>query len=61
MLLFEIRGHPAGRIGSVALPHLVLLCEGLDAHLRGAHGGCAGAQQGARFAAMVAAAEARNW
>jgi hypothetical protein len=30
-------------------------------HLRVAHGGCAGAQKGARFAAIVAAAEARNW
>jgi hypothetical protein len=30
----------------------------LDAHLRLAHGGCAGAQ---RCATMVAATEARNW
>jgi hypothetical protein len=33
ILLLEIKGHPAGRIGSVALPHLVLLHKGLDAHL----------------------------
>jgi hypothetical protein len=32
----------------------------LDAHLRLAHGGCAGAQKCARFATMVAAAEARK-
>jgi hypothetical protein len=30
-------------------------------HLRVAHGGYAGAQKRARSAAMVAAAEARNW
>jgi hypothetical protein len=34
---------------------------GLEAHLRAVRGGCAGAQKRARFAAMVAAAEARNW
>jgi hypothetical protein len=61
ILLLEIRGYPAGRIGSVALPHLVLLRKGLDAHLRVVYGSCAGAQKGARFSAMVAAAEARNW
>jgi hypothetical protein len=61
ILLLEIRRHPAGRgIGSVALPHLVLLRKGLDAHLRVAHGGCAGAQRRARFATMVVAAVARN-
>jgi hypothetical protein len=35
--------------------------KGLDAHLRVAHGGCAGAQKCARYAAMVAVVEARNW
>jgi hypothetical protein len=33
----------------------------LDAHLRLAHGGCAGAQRCAGCATMVAAAEARKW
>jgi hypothetical protein len=33
----------------------------LDAHLRLAHGGCAGVQRRARFATMVATTEARNW
>jgi hypothetical protein len=33
----------------------------LDAHLRLAHGGCAGAQRRARIATMVAAPEVRNW
>jgi hypothetical protein len=62
ILLLEIRRHPAGRgTGSVALPHIVLLRKGLDAHLRVAHGGYVGAQRRARFAAMVAATEARNW
>jgi hypothetical protein len=62
ILLLEIRRHPAGhRIGSVALPHLVLLRKGLDAHLQVAHGGCAGAQRRASFATMVVAAKARNW
>jgi hypothetical protein len=62
ILLLEIRRHPAGRcIGSVALPHLVLLRKGLDAHLRVGNEGYAEAQKHARFATMVAAAEARNW
>jgi hypothetical protein len=62
ILLLEIRRHPAGRgVGRVALAHLVLLRKSLDAHLRIAHGGCAGALRCARLAAMVAAAEARNW
>jgi hypothetical protein len=40
ILLLEIRRYPAGRcIGSVALPHLVLLRKGLDVHLRVTHGG----------------------
>jgi hypothetical protein len=39
ILLLEIRGHPAGRcIGSVALPHLVLLRTDIKVHLRVAHG-----------------------
>jgi hypothetical protein len=37
------------------------LRKSLHAHPQAAHGGCAGAQRGARFAAMVAAAEARSW
>jgi hypothetical protein len=37
------------------------LRKDLDAHLRVVHRGCAGAQKRARLAAMVAAAEARNW
>jgi hypothetical protein len=62
ILLLEIRRHPAGRcIGGIALSHLVLLCKGLDTHLRVAHGSCVGAQKRARSAAMVAVAEARNW
>jgi hypothetical protein len=63
ILLLEISRHPAGRrVGSVALAHLVLLRKSLDVHLQVAHGGCAGAQRGARFAATVAAAEeARSW
>jgi ribonuclease I len=32
----------------------------LDAHLWLVHGGCEGAQRCAKFATMVAAAEARN-
>jgi hypothetical protein len=62
ILLLEIRRHPAGRgVSSVALAHLVLLRKMLDANLRLAHRGCAGVQRCARFATMVAAAEARNW
>jgi hypothetical protein len=62
ILLLEVRRHPAGRgVSSVALAHLVLLHKSLDAHLRLAHGGCARAQGCARFATMVAGAEARNW
>jgi hypothetical protein len=61
ILLLEIRRHPVGRgVSSVALAHL-LLRKMLDTHLRLAHGGCVGAQRRARFATMVAAAEARNW
>jgi hypothetical protein len=45
----------------VALAHLVLLRTSLDSHRRLVHGGCAGVQGHARFATMVAAAEARNW
>jgi hypothetical protein len=45
----------------VALAHLVLLRTSLDAHRWLAHGGYVGVQRGARFATMVAAAEARNW
>jgi hypothetical protein len=61
ILLLEIRRYPAGRrVGSVALAHLVLLRKMLDTHLWLAHGGCAGAQRCARFATMVAAAEARK-
>jgi hypothetical protein len=33
----------------------------LDAHLRLAHRGCAGAQRCAGYATMEAAVEARNW
>jgi hypothetical protein len=62
ILLLEIRRHPASRgVSSVALAHLVLLRKSLDAHLRLVHEGCAGVQRRARFATMVAAAEARNW
>jgi hypothetical protein len=62
ILLLEVRRHLARRgVSSVALAHLVLLRKSLDVHLRLAHGGCAGAQRCARFATMVAAAEARNW
>jgi hypothetical protein len=44
ILLREIRRHPAGRgVRSANLAHLVLLRKMLDAHLRLAHGGCAGA------------------
>jgi hypothetical protein len=61
ILLLEIRRHPAGRgVGSVALAHLVPLRKSLNAHLRVAHGGYAGAQRGARLATMVAAAETRK-
>jgi hypothetical protein len=61
ILLLEIRRHPAGRgVGSVALAHLVPLRKSLNAHLRVAHGGYAGAQRGTRLATMVAAAEARK-
>jgi hypothetical protein len=62
IILLEIRRHPAGRgVSSVAFAHPILLRKMLDAHLWLAHGGCAGAQRRARFAAMVAATEARNW
>jgi hypothetical protein len=62
ILLLEISRHPAGRgVGSVTLANLVLPRKSLDAHLQVAHGGCAGVQRGARFAAMVAATEARSW
>jgi hypothetical protein len=62
ILLFENRRHPAGRgVSSVGFPHLVLLRKMLDMHLRLTLGGYAGAQRGAKFAAMVVAAEARNW
>jgi hypothetical protein len=62
IFLLENRRHPAGRgVSSVALAHLVLLRKMLNAHLQFAHGGCAGARRCARFATMVAAAEARNW
>jgi hypothetical protein len=62
ILLLEIRRYPAGRgVSIVALAHLILLRKSLDAHLRFAHRGCAGAQRGAKVAAMVAVAEARNW
>jgi hypothetical protein len=62
ILLLEIRRHPAGHgVGHVALAHLVLLRKSLDAYLRIAHGGCAGAQRRARLTAMVVAAELRNW
>jgi hypothetical protein len=62
ILLCEIRRHPAGLgIRSAALAHLVLLRKMLDAHLRFAHRGCAGAQRCVGCATMVAAAEARNW
>jgi hypothetical protein len=62
ILLLEIRRHPAGSgVRSVALAHLVLLRTSLDVHRWLAHGGCAGVQRRARFATMVAAAEARNW
>jgi hypothetical protein len=62
ILLREIRKHPAGHgVRSANLAHLVLLRKMLDVHLRIAHGGCAGAQRCTGCAAMVAAAEARNW
>jgi hypothetical protein len=62
ILLLENGRHPTGcGVSSVGFPHLVLLRKVLDAHLRLAHRGYAGAQRGAKFAAMVAAVEARNW
>jgi hypothetical protein len=62
ILLLEIRRNPAGRgVCGLALAHLVLLRTSLDAHRRLAHGGYAGVQRCARFATMVAAAEAKNW
>jgi hypothetical protein len=62
ILLLENGRHPTGcGVSSVGFPHLVLLRKVLDMHLRLAHGGYAGAQRGAKFTAMVAAAEVRNW
>jgi hypothetical protein len=57
--LGKLRWHPAGRrIGSLALPHLVLVRKGLYAHLqRRRPGGCEGAQERKEDAAMVAAVE----
>jgi hypothetical protein len=61
ILLLEVRRHSAGHgVRSVALAHLVLLRKMLDAHLRLAHGACVGAQRCARFATILAVAEARN-
>jgi hypothetical protein len=62
ILFLELRGHPADRgVPSLSLGHLVLLCQMLHAHLRFAHGGCAGGQKCADVATMAAAAEAMNW
>jgi hypothetical protein len=62
ILLRKIRRHPASRgVRSAALADLVLLRKMLDAHLRLAHRGYAGAQRCAGCATMVEAAEARNW
>jgi hypothetical protein len=62
ILLLKNERHPVGcGISSVGFPHLVILCKVLDVHLRLAHGGYAGAQRSTQIAAMVAAAEARNW
>jgi hypothetical protein len=61
ILLFELRGHPASHgVRSLPLGHLVLLRQMLHAHLRFAHGGCAGGQRCAEIATMAVAAEAMN-
>jgi hypothetical protein len=60
IFLLELCGHPAGRgIPRLCLGHLVLLRQMLHAHLRFAHGGCAGGQMCAEVV-TTAAAEAMN-
>jgi hypothetical protein len=60
--LLENRWYPAGcRARGDVLAHLVLLRKMLHAHLKLAHGGCAGDLGCAGCAKLVVAAEARNW
>jgi hypothetical protein len=61
ILLLENRWHLAGHgVRGDVLPHLVLLCASLNAHLWVAHGGYVEAQKGVRSATMAATTEARK-